>query len=326
MRAWRVHHPGPPESLRFEELPDPQPREGWVLVGVRAFGLNRSEVHTRRGYAGKAVVFPRVIGIECTGVVLDNGGDDRLPVGTRVGAAMGGLGRAYDGGYAERALIPRSQIHPVQTDLPWEVFGALPESFFTAWISLYDQMNVQPGQTILVRAGTSSVGMAAITLLRDRGATVIATTRNPDKAGHLTEAGADHVIIGGQTIEAPLRALAPEGVHGVLDLVGTPETIVECGRLVKPPGVVCASGVLGGEWGFDIPPLPEGVRYAFGNSDHVRAPAWTPVLQQIADGVAAGRLRSGLDRVFDFTEVVEAHRTMEENRASGKIVVLVPPG
>lgn len=323
MKAWRVHRAGPPESLVFEDLPDPELRPGCVKIRVRAFGLNRSESHTRQGFAGDAVRFPRVIGIECVGEVLEAPEFPVLTPGTRVGCAMGGLGRAYDGGYAQMTVVPRSQVHPVQTSLSWEELGALPESFFTAWISVFDQLEAKKGQTILVRAGTSSVGMAAITLLVDHGCTVIATTRSEAKAPALREAGVHHVVVGGASISEGVRAVAPEGVHGVLDLVGTAETIVECSQLVRSGGMVCASGVLGGEWGFERPELAPGVRYGFGNSDLVKAPKWTPVLQTICEGVQSGRYRSGLDRVFAFDQVIEAHRTMDENRAKGKIVVLV---
>ena len=116
MKAWLMRQAGSPESLELVDLPDPEPREGWVLIDVMAFGLNRSELHTRQGQSGDAVTLPRVLGIECVGVVVDAGGTD-LAVGRTVAAAMGGMGRTHDGGYATKALIPRSNVFPIDTSL-----------------------------------------------------------------------------------------------------------------------------------------------------------------------------------------------------------------
>ncbi len=160
MLAYQVSTPGGPDALKMLELPDPEPREDWVKIRVRAFGLNRSEMYTRQGHSGDAVPFPRVLGLECVGEVLDGGGTDLTP-GQKVCAVMGGLGRRYDEGYAEMTLPPRAQVLPVETALPWDVLGALPETWFTAWLSVFDVLEAEPGQRILIRGGTSAAGMAA---------------------------------------------------------------------------------------------------------------------------------------------------------------------
>src|SRR5690348_7403355 len=175
MKAAVVMQPGGPEVLHIQEIPVPTPRPGWVLIHVKAFGLNRSELFTRQGHS-PSVRFPRVLGIECVGVVADGGGTG-LALGQTVAAVMGEMGRAYDGGYAEYTLVPASQVLPLTTALPWETLAAIPETFLTAWGSLFEAMDLQPGQTLLVRGGTSSVGMAAIMLAKHRGANVLATTR-----------------------------------------------------------------------------------------------------------------------------------------------------
>src|SRR5206468_3414208 len=135
MRAVVLSAPGPVENLQIRHLPLPEPEPGWVRIKVKAFGLNRSELHTRLGLA-EGVTFPRVLGIECVGVVeaIPDGGD--LQLGQQVAAMMGGMGRTFDGGYAEYAVVPRTSVIPFDSDLPWEVLGAIPETLQTAYGSL----------------------------------------------------------------------------------------------------------------------------------------------------------------------------------------------
>ena len=123
MRAVVVHEPGGPDVLTLEDRPIPAVRPGWVLVRVRAFGLNRAELITRSGGSGDAVTFPRVIGIECAGEVVD-ASDSDLEVGQAVVAAMGEMGRAFDGGYQQYALLPVTHVIPVETALDWATLGA----------------------------------------------------------------------------------------------------------------------------------------------------------------------------------------------------------
>ena len=219
-----VHNPGGPEVLELEERPIPEASRGRVLVKVRAFGLNRSELITRAGGSGDAVGFPRVLGIECVGEVVDAPGTDLRP-GERVIAAMGGMGRDFDGGYAQYTLLPASTVIPVQTTLDWSRLATVPESFGTAWGSL-DTLALERRQSILIRGGSSSVGMAAITIAKDRRLDVFATTRQEHKRAALTAAGADHVIIDDGSAAAKVREIAPEGVDGLLELVG-PNTCID---------------------------------------------------------------------------------------------------
>ena len=133
MRAVVAERPDGPDGLVVREVPRPEPRPGWALVRVEAFGLNRSEYKTLKGYAGDAVKFPRILGIELVGVVEAVHGDTPVvPPGTTVAALMGDMGRAFDGGYAEYALVPEHQLIALETTLPWDVLGALPETFVTA--------------------------------------------------------------------------------------------------------------------------------------------------------------------------------------------------
>jgi len=321
MRAYQVDAPGGPEVLVCRELPDPEPEEDKVVIKIRAFGLNRSELYTRRGESGDAVTFPRVLGIECVGEVVAAPGTDLQP-GQKVAAAMGQMGRRYHGGYAEVTKVPRSQVMPFESDLPWSVLGALPETYFTAWISIVDELKVGPGQTILVRGGTSSVGMAATSIAKHLGATVIATTRREAKREALERAGVDHVVIDDGSVHAAVLQRAPGGVHGVLELVGSVAAVGDSMQAIRSGGVMCHTGLLGDEWDKVLPTMPDGVRYVFGSSETVEATRFGPIMQTIVERVAAGHYRANVFRTFRFDELRDAHRLMESNGATGKLVVL----
>ena len=310
--------------LQIEDIPIPAARPGWVRIRVRAFGLNRSELFTRQGHSPR-VRFPRVLGIECVGEVDDAGGTDLIR-GQKVAALMGEMGRAYDGGYAEYTLVPRERVLPVRTDLPWDVLAAIPETFLTAWGSLFEAMDVQRGQIILIRGGTSSVGMAAASLATDYGARVVATTRDRRKADALRANGASDVVVDTGQIADEVLKLIPDGVDGVLELIGT-TTLLDSLRCTRPRGVVCNTGILGNAWTLerfepleDIPSTVHLTVYGSGTTSSVRS---TIVLQEIVDGVAAGRYRPNIQRRFEMAEIVAAHRFMEENRGTGKLVVVV---
>lgn len=322
MRAVVLDAPGPVTNLRLQEIPVPEPRPGWVRIKVKAFGLNRSELHTRLGFAGDAVTFPRVLGIEATGVVdLDPSGT--FESGQQVMTMMGGMGRSYDGGYAEYIVVPRSQVIPFHSDLDWATLGAVPEMLQTAYGSLTVGLDMQPGQSILIRGGTSSVGMAAAILAKRHGLTVLSTTRNPAKAEALTAIGVDHVVVDDGAVSPKVRELIPSGVDCALELVGTP-ALQDTLRAVRVHGVTCFTGMLSNEWTvkdfYPIDYLPRGVRLTAysGNSEDLPA----DVLQGFLDDVAAGKAQVPVDSTFDIADIQEAHTRMEEGHARGKMVGL----
>jgi NADPH2:quinone reductase len=312
--------PAPAEALSIQDRPVPTPEPGWVLIRVRAFGLNRSELHTRLGLA-VGVTFPRVPGIEATGEVAGCPGGE-FAVGQRVVAMMGGMGRTFDGGYAEYTCVPARQVIPFRSELPWSTLGAVPEMLQTAWGSLTTGLDAQAGQSILIRGGTSSVGMATAILARRRGMTVLSTTRNPAKAAALTAIGVDHVLIDGGEVAPAARELVPSGVDTALELVGTP-TLPDTLRATRVHGTVCFTGMLSNVWTVpDFYPnayLPNGVRLTSYGGDASDLPA--AVLQDYLDAVAAGTATVPVDRVFPLDGIVEAHRLMESGGATGKLVV-----
>jgi len=164
----------------------------------------------------QGVTFPRVPGIEAVGVVAKCPGGEFAP-GQQVATLMGGMGRVFDGGYAEYTCVPAAQVIPFRCDLDWAVLGAVPEMLQTAYGSLEVGLDAQPGQSILVRGGTSSVGMATAVLARQRGMTVLATTRNPAKSSALTGVGADHVLVDDGNVARQVRRLFPDGADAALE-------------------------------------------------------------------------------------------------------------
>ncbi|MFI7603357.1 zinc-binding alcohol dehydrogenase family protein [Actinoplanes sp. NPDC049681] len=321
MEAIVLEAPGPPEALQLRRLPIPVPAPGQVLIRVKAFGLNRSELHTRLGLA-EGVTFPRVPGIEATGVVAAAPGGEFEP-GQQVVAMMGGMGRTFDGGYAQYTCVPAGQVIPFRSDLDWAVLGAVPETLQTAYGSLTEGLDVRPGQTLLIRGGTSSVGMTAAVLAKRLGITVLSTTRNEAKAPALKGIGVDHVLIDDGAVAERVREIVPDGVDNALELVGVP-TLPDTLRAVRKLGVVCFSGMLSNEWivkdFYPIGYLPRGVRLSAYGGDADDLPQ--VVLQDFLDAVAAGEAVVPLDRTYRLDQIAQAHADMEANRAAGKLVVL----
>ncbi|MEZ4409690.1 MAG: zinc-binding dehydrogenase [Polyangiales bacterium] len=321
MRAVVLDAPGPATALQVREIPKPAPKTGWVLLRVEAFGLNRSELHTRLGLAGDAVTFPRVLGIEAAGVIEAAPGTD-LPVGSKAVAMMGGMGRSFDGGYAEYALVPARSVIPVDTALDWARLGALPEVLQTAWGSLTVGVGLPKGGTLLIRGGTSSVGLMAARLAKRAGATVFSTTRRPERAETLRAAGVDHVVVDDGHVAAAVRAILPEGVDGALELVGAP-TLRDTLRACRRGGTTCFTGMLSNQWIVDqfypIEYIPTGVRLTAYGGDASDLPSG--VLAETATAIHEGVFDWPVE-VYAMDDIARAHDDMEHDRVVAKQVVL----
>lgn len=320
MKAAVIYTPGGPENLVLEEKPIGAPKEGWALVKVKAFGLNRSELMTRKGFSPD-VQFPRVLGIECVGEI-ENDPSGEFGPGQKVAAFMGGMGRDFDGSYAEYALLPKALLYPFESSLTWEQLGAIPEMFQTVYGSLHLALKIKQGETLLIRGGTSSIGMLAAQLAKNSGLTVIATTRKPEKTELLLGNGAHHVVIEDGHIEAQVKAICPQGVDKVLELVGI-STLKDSLHCATPGGIVCMTGMLAEQWSMnDFAPMeyiPATVGLTVYDSGQIRVDQ--PSLQQFIKDVEAGKVKLSIGRTFNLDEIVAAHQLMDSNSAGGKIVV-----
>lgn len=321
MKAVIIRTPGGPEVLKVESIPIPTPQPGQCLIRIRAFGLNRSEMFTRQGHSGKAVEFPRVLGIECVGTVESCPGNE-FAAGTVVASVMGGIGRTFDGGYAEFTCPPANQVREIKSDLSWEVLGAMPEMFQTAWGSLFRTLRLKKDDHLLVRGGTSSVGLAAAGIAKVHGAHVTATSRSDARFDLMQSAGADECVVD----DGKLAEKYAGKFDKVLELVGV-TTLGDSLKCTKEGGVVCSAGIVGNKWVLDkFSPgelIPTGVYLSFyggGVPDFFKTP-----MDELAQQVKDRKLKLKIGKVFTGLEtIVDAHKLMDSNQAGGKIVVLVP--
>lgn len=326
MKAWMIREPGGAEQFALEDLENPQPKAGWALIKIKAFGLNRSEWFTRNGDS-PTVKFPRVLGIECVGELIDGGGLD-VKVGSKVAAIMGGMGREFHGSYAEYTLVPHGCVFPLNTSLPWERLAALPEMLQTTHGSLYTGLEIDRAESLLIRGGTSSIGMAALALAKDAGLHVATTSRSESKVSMLKAAGADEVWIDdGQLAEKiASRQVGEEEARydRVLELIGT-STLKDSLRCLNEKGIVCMTGILGGQWVWEhfspMGDVPTGIKltsYSGGSTDISQQQ-----MQRYIELVEAGKLTIQTGPVFKFDDLRQAHELMDANAAGGKIVVSV---
>ena len=315
MRAVVIEKITVAEEIELTEVPVPKGKPGWVLVKVKAFGLNHSEQILRhQEIEADYIQKPVVPGIECVGEVVDPG-DTRFMKGQKICALMGGMGRTFNGSYAEYALLPEEHVFSINTDLPWEVASAVPETYFTAWGSLFECLQLKSEDTLLVRGGTCALGYAAIQLAKALGCKVISTTHRDEKLPLLAEAGADECLKDDGILTGKIS-----GASKALDLVG-PRYLKDTLSAVEKGAIVCSTGILGGiyDWNhFDpIKDIPNGV-YLTGFFSNYPT-------QEIMDGIfrflTVHKLTPCFGTVFDFANIREAVLAQENKGVNGKIIV-----
>lgn len=323
MRAIVIKQYGGPEVLEVEERPRPVPQPGHVLIAVKAFGLNHAEIYFRKGAWGEVA---EISGIECVGVVAADP-DGRFAQGQTVMAVVGGMGRGINGSYAEFVSVPASNVAAVETTLSWEDLAAIPESYATAWSAVCGVLDLQRGQSVLIRGATSALGQAAINIAAHLGAQVLATTRDPARVPMLTALGATEVMTETPELSRGLRERHPGGIDAVLDVVGN-TTILDSLAMLRRGGRACLVGFLGGGGPLTLEPvfqIPSGVHLSVFASALVTGTPAFPLseipFQAIVDRVASGAYRAKPVRMFGFDEIQAAHRLMESHQAGGKIVV-----
>lgn len=371
MNAVVLHDCCNPDELQVSQVPVPAVMPGWVLVQVKAFGLNRSELMLR-AYEARAdyIQLPRIPGIECVGAVADPS-DSRFKTGEKVCALMGGMGRSFDGSYAEYALLPEKNVFSIETDTvsstaqttdtesrtvtastahevgnsgeadthretysekyapwtadQWTAAAAIPETWYTAWGSLFECLQLKPSERLLIRGGSSALGLAALQIAHAMGCFVASTTRQEARLEQLAALGADTPLLdtGGSSIAQAARTAQPQGYDAVLDLLGV-KTLPESMALAARPGRVCMTGLLGSHepwhWFDPIKDIPNGVSLSGFHSNWPTQETISAIFTFIAKHDITpliGKRYEGL------AAVGQAHTDMEASRNFGKTVVVL---
>lgn len=297
------------------EIPKVQP--GWVLVKIKAFGMNHSEQMLRQfEIASSYIKKPIIPGIECVGEIADVSDTD-FRVGQKVVALMGGMGRSFNGSYAEYALLPAHHVFAANTHLSWEQLGAVPETYFTAWGSLFECLHLTPQDELLVRGATCALGYAAIQIAKALGCKVIATTHKESKLSLLQEQGVDMAVLDDGILAGKIS-----GVTKALELVG-PKTLKDTLKCVDKAGIVCNTGILGGVYvlnEFDpIKDIPNGVYLTgfFSNSPRQED------IDAIFSFIKKHELSPCVGKTYLFSQITKACEDLDSGKVNGKIVVLV---
>lgn len=301
------------EDVVLTEYPIPKVKTGWVLVKIKAFGMNHSEQILRMSeIQADYIQKPIIPGIECTGEIIDKS-DSQFENGQRIIALMGGMGRSFHGSYAEYALLPTQQVFSVNTDLTWNELAAVPETYFTAWGSLCECLQLQKEDVLLVRGATCALGYAAVQLGKAIGCKVIATTHKESKLPLLENA--DEAVLDDGNLKNKIH-----GVNKALELVGA-KTLYDTLLSMEKGGIVCHTGVLGGIFALDgfnpIKHIPNGV-YLTGF--HSNWPT-QETINDIFSFIEQNKLKPMIGGIFSFENIRRACIALDSGQVNGKIVV-----
>jgi len=318
MKAIRIHEDGGPEVLRYEDVPDPEPREGEVLIELRAASLNHLDVWIRKGLP--SVAKPRILGADGAGVIA--GSDERVVInpGILTDGKMHIVGETMDGTHAELIAVPRAFVHPIPNGLSFEEAAAFPLVFLTAYRMLVTRAHLQTGEWVLIWGIGGGVATAALAIAKALGAHAIVTSSSDEKLTRARELGADATVNHATgDVVAAVKEATGGGAHVIVDDVGeaTWKRTLESAR-AEARIVVC--GATTG------PNPPAGLHRLWWKQLSILGSSMgTPEdFQGVYDLIAAGKARPVVDRVFPLAEARAAHERLEAGAQLGKIVLSIP--
>lgn len=315
MKAIVLRHPGGPTALSYEDVPVPKIKEGWTLLKVKGFGINRSEIFTRNGWS-PSVKLPRILGIECVGEVVETTDPKRLQKGQIVVSVMGGMGRAFDGSYAEYTLLPNNHIYSVNTQLDIEDLAAVPETYGTAYGSLL-KLHLDDADSLLIRGATSGVGVAAGKLARAMAPSIklAGSTRHLEKADELKKAGFDEVVL-----DKDNQLQTDKKYDRILELVGA-LSLPNSMQFIKDDGITCVTGELGGVWDLThfepISQLNGGYLTSFESGSLNQQK-----FDDLFDIINENQIDVSPTKTFDLKHTADAQAYLDSHDSFGKVVVL----
>lgn len=325
MHAVVVTGEGGRGGLDWQEVPDPVPAAGEVVLEIVATAVNRADILQRKGQYAPPPGASEILGLECSGRIVAMGAEATgWKVGDRVCALLAG------GGYAERVAVPAGQLMPVPEDLDLLSAAALPETVCTVWSNVFMVGRLRSGETLLVHGGASGIGVMAIQVARAYGARVAVTAGSPSKLEHCAQLGAEVLIDYREQdfVEVVRAATGGRGADVVLDIVGASylaknvDVLAENGRLL----VIGMQGGTRAELDLSRLLVKRGAVIATslrGRPVHEKAAICAAVVEHVWPLVASGDVRPVVDRVLPITEVAEAHRAVEASEHVGKVVLEV---
>jgi putative PIG3 family NAD(P)H quinone oxidoreductase len=313
---------GPPEALRLDQVPTPQPKPGEILIAVRAAGVNRPDLLQRIGAYAPPPGAPQTLGLEVAGEVVAGAG--RWKAGDRVCALLGG------GGYAQYAVVDARHALPIPANSEGEFdfahAAALPETVFTVFANVFEHGALKPGETLLIHGGTSGIGTTAIAMAKAHGARVIATGRGADKKAQALALGAD-IAVDAKTEDFAEVAKAAGGVDVVLDMVGASYFDRNLDALNTGGRIVYIAALAGPVLEVPVMRIMQKRAVITGStlrprSADEKARLAAEVERVVWPWIAAGKLKPVIDAAFPLEEAAKAHAHLEVGEHVGKVVLL----
>lgn len=305
------------KELEVKEVEMPKIKDDWVLVKVLGFGINRAEVILRDYEADEDYIsLPVIPGIECVGEVVDPS-NTHFKKGDKIAALMGGMGRSFDGSYAEYSLLPEKNVFKIDDEvfdkLSLEEVIAVPETYFTAYGSI-EGLNLKKEDAVLIRGATSALGLTAMQLADAIGCRIIATSRDKTRFGKLEANGADECIVDDGNLSTKIKC------DKILELIG-PKTLEDSMKCLNEEGICCVTGVLGGvEYMADFDPIKVVPNKRYLTSFFSNYPT-QKIMDNLFNFIIDNYIKPNISMVFkDLKDIGNAHELMESNMAQGKII------